>query len=61
MCPQLEPLLSTVYLIQTGVLEKLLGSNLNKICPVQLPPTLLSERTYAIGDIPELINIDLTR
>jgi hypothetical protein len=37
-CPQL--VVPIVYIIQTAGLENARGSNLNRCCPVQEPPTL---------------------
>jgi hypothetical protein len=43
-----------VYFIQTGKVENMRGSNLNKCYPEQLL-NLLFESTYAMGEMPELI------
>jgi hypothetical protein len=52
--------LTSVYFIQTGALEKVRGLNLNKCYPVHdVVADLLLESTYAMGDAPELIVIDL--
>jgi hypothetical protein len=50
----------SVYFIQTAVLEKLRGLNLNKCYPEQEKLFILKlESTYAIGEAPELTVIDL--
>ena len=57
--PQLFNVEPVVYLIQADEWAVIVvGSNLNNYWPQQLP-VLKLDKTYAIGDGPELITIDL--
>ena len=59
-CPQ--SFVPLVYFIQSGELEKIKGSNLNRCCPSHDDAELLEyypERTYALATEPELTAIDL--
>ncbi len=53
---------TSVFLAQLGVDEKVRGSNLKKCCPVQeavVVDVYKLDSTYATGEGPELISIDL--
>ena len=59
--PNTKPkgLQSTVYITQTGVLEKIRGSNLNRRYPKHEVGDLFYDKTYALGKEPELKVINL--
>jgi hypothetical protein len=57
-CPQLVVLIPIVYFVKSGG-ENERGLNLNKCYPVQDKLVYLLDRTYAMGEAPELTINDL--